>query len=100
MPSLIDAVEPKKINFKERINFPQKNKFFENQEEVSIKFVKIISNYNHSAAIDHMGHLWTWGSNLEYSLGHMVEEDIPLPTKIDFFKGLLIFYFMNIFLLM
>ena len=66
LPSLIDAVEPNKVERSEIKNFSTKNKFFENQEEVPIKFVKISSNYNHSGAIDHMGNLWTWGNNSDY----------------------------------
>lgn len=51
LPSIIEAVYPKLLNTEQ-------------------KFIKIQGKYSHFAAIDYLGHLWTWGDCSEGCLGH------------------------------
>ena len=48
-----------------------------------VKFVKIFAKYNHQAAIDHLGRLWTWGDNSERCLGHDTKEDPIHPLQLE-----------------
>lgn len=57
--------------------------FIKNKDLILVKFVKIIGAYNHFAAIDHIGRLWTWGNNNENCLAHPDGENILKPMLVN-----------------
>jgi hypothetical protein len=43
----------------------------------------IAAGYSHSAAVTHLGELWSWGSNVGGGAGHpIVRRDIPVPSLV------------------
>lgn len=43
----------------------------------------IAAGYSHSAAVTHLGEIWSWGSNVHGGAGHpIIRRDIPQPTLI------------------
>ena len=85
----MDAIEPKRflIYEKRKLSKPStKSKFFDINQNIEVKFVKIVAGYNHSAAIDQLGRLWTWGANSEMCLGHFDQENRIEPTIVDCLK--------------
>jgi hypothetical protein len=44
----------------------------------------IAAGYSHSAAVTHLGELYTWGSNVGGGAGHpIIRRDIPEPTRVQ-----------------
>ena len=78
-------INPKRIEIEEKSGskIVGKSRFNLDGEKFFVRFIRVVANFSHQAAIDHLGRLWTWGDGSEGCLAHEAANDETAPRCVE-----------------